>query len=150
MTEPLGTADLNAQHRAMEKGGREEGKGGKDGTKDLLALLEFPGAGGSRIAPPWGFSWQMKPGGVHSCQQDPPATVANSSSPGSWFCHVGLRPEYRVGKAVCSGKSTAIRGISPSPQGQAPAGIQGVYELKLIHLPEHPQPSNYSPLPRVL
>ena len=41
MTEPLGTADLNAQHRAMEKGGREEGKGGKDGTKDLLALLEF-------------------------------------------------------------------------------------------------------------
>ena len=90
MTEPLSTADLNAQHWAMEKGGREEGKGGKDGTKDLLALLESPGAGGSRIAPPWGFSWQMKPGGAHSCQQDPPATAANISSPESWFCHVGL------------------------------------------------------------
>ena len=113
MTEPLGTADLNAQHRAMEKGGREEGKGGKDGTKDLLELLEFPGAGRSRIAPPWGFSWHMKPGVVHSCQQDSPATVANSSSPGSWFCHVGLRPEYTWGRRSAQERA---RGSEVSPQ----------------------------------
>ena len=120
MTKPLGTGHFRPQCPALGHGeGRKRGGERWKGWHERPTGT--PRAGGSRVVPPWGLSWQMKPGGVHSCQQDPPATVANTSSPGSWFCHVGLQPEYRVGKGVCSGKSMGIRGISPRPPGPSPS-----------------------------